>query len=211
MGLKTRSCCFCDGVARGASEAPWDRVFCDSGSFIITPTKGALVPGWLLVVAKRHVLCSGAISVSELPELADCVRTAQQMVRDNFGEPTVFEHGPSEAGTSLGCGIDHLHLHVAPLSFSLRKATNKLFHEVKWESVMGLSSTSALFESRVDYGFVQEPNGRMFICSPPRGTKQFFRRAIASEIGIPAEYDYSKFPHLSNVISTLDKLPHRTP
>src|SRR5436309_13178572 len=26
-----------------------------------------------------------------------------------------FEHGPSQAGCSLGCGVDHAHLHLVPI------------------------------------------------------------------------------------------------
>src|SRR5260221_12042148 len=175
MSAGVSSCCICDGLVRRASQAPWDAVLYDSGRFIITPSKGSLVPGWLLVVAKRHTLCSGATSSSEFTELLDCLGVAQDLVRKNFGEPTFFEHGPSRSGLSLGCGIDHLHLHVLPLSFSLRRATTTFFPEVKWEGIPDLSGTSALFESKVSYGLVHEPDSTMFWCHPPKHVRQFFR------------------------------------
>jgi len=207
MSPKTAGCCFCDGVVRGGSGAPWDTVLYDSGNFIITPTKGALVPGWLLVVAKQHKLCSGALSDSELTELTDCLSTAKRMVRENFGEPTIFEHGPCKSGTAVGCGIDHLHLHVVPLRFSLRRASTSTFPAITWHAIADLSDTSSLFASQIDYGLIQEPKSSFLWCRPPYGTRQFFRRVIATEIGIAEQFDYSRFPHLPNVMLTLNTLP----
>lgn len=207
MNAETHSCCFCDGLVRGTSGAPWDTILHDSDRFVITPTKGSLVPGWLLVVAKTHAICTGAISTNECQELKSCLARAQDLVRQNFGPPTVFEHGPFHPNTTLGCGIDHLHLHVAPLSFSLRNAVNRLFPATEWRTISDLSGTNALFDAHIGYGIVQEPNDRMYWCQPPAGIRQFFRRAIACELEMPAEFDYAEFPHLLNVRHTLRHIP----
>src|SRR5258708_20566119 len=179
MASGKTSCCFCDSLVPGLSKAQWDTILHDSGNFLVVPTKGALVPGWLLVVAKRHVLCAGAAAESELEELTDCLSIAQRMVRKGFGEPTVFEHGPSASGTSLGCGIDHLHIHVAALPFSLREATTRQFPQVYWKPITGISATTSLFAAQMGYGLVREPGGCMSVCTPPDYIRQLFRRVIA--------------------------------
>jgi len=204
MSPEQSHCCFCQTLDTTGGSAPWDTVLHDSGNFLIVPTKGALVPGWLLVIAKRHALCAGALSGSELDELTRCLATASSLVQENFGVPTIFEHGPSKAGTSLGCGIDHLHLHVAPLKFSLRKAVSDRFPHVKWQPLHNISATRSLFESRTGYGLVKEPTEEtMYWCSPPVGVTQIFRRAIAAQIDIPDEFDYRTHPQVSNVTQTL--------
>ena len=208
MSPEHTSCCFCQNLAATGVSAPWDTVLHDSGNFVVVPTKGALVPGWLLIVAKRHTLCAGALSISELWELTSCLTSASDLVRENFGEPTIFEHGPCEAGTTLGCGIDHLHLHLAPLKFSLRRAVNDRFPNVEWKPLPDIAATRSLFESRCGYGFVKEPTEeRMYWCTPPAGVRQIFRRVIAAEIGVPDEFDYRTHPHLPNVLQTLAVLP----
>jgi diadenosine tetraphosphate (Ap4A) HIT family hydrolase len=199
-------CCFCNSLVRGASEAPWDVILRDSGRFIVTPTKGALVPGWLLVVAKRHALCAGMLTADELRELEICLAEARLMVEERFGEATVFEHGPCRPDTSLGCGIDHLHIHVAPLSFSLRKAVDDLFPATEWQLISDFSGTKALFEKGVGYAVVHEPQEQIRWCQPPVGVRQLLRRAIASRLGVPSEFDYAEFPHLPNVMLTLQNL-----
>lgn len=208
MNSGQTSCCFCDSLKTAGANAPWDTVLHDSGNFTIVPTKGALVPGWLLVVAKRHALCVGALSSPELDELKSCLAFARDLVQKNFGAPTIFEHGPSRAGTTIGCGIDHVHAHVVPLQFSLRKAVNDRFPRVEWKPIVDIAATRSLFELRQGYGLVEEPNEeRMYWCSPPVGVSQMFRRAIAAEIGIPDEFDYRTHPHHSIVMQTLALLP----
>jgi ATP adenylyltransferase len=204
MSPEQPRCCFCQTFTTAQGNAPWDTVLHDSGNFLVLPTRGALVPGWLLVIAKRHALCVGALSGAELDELTGCLATARSLVQENFGSPTIFEHGPSQAGTSLGCGVDHMHLHVAPLKFSLRKAVNSSFPQVKWQPLPDISATRSLFEAQTDYGLVKEPTEEtIYWCSPPTGVTQIFRRVIAAEIDTPDEFDYRTYPQFSNVAQTL--------
>jgi hypothetical protein len=111
----------------------------------------------------------------------------------------------------LGCGIDHLHLHVVPLPFSLKNAASKMFPGITWKSISNWSDTSSLFESQISYGLLQEPNNKMFWCKPPHSVRQFFRRVIASQMGIADQFDYAQSPHLSNVLLTLNNLPQPSP
>ncbi len=206
MGDRKALCCFCESPSSSAPKALWDTTLYESDRYFIAPTRGALIPGWLLVVSKRHALCSGAVTEDESRELKDCLEVARRMLRSTFCEPTIFEHGPSRAGSPLGCGIDHLHMHVAPLSFSLRDAVNAQFPATTWNSLPDLSSAKNLFNSGVGYGLIQDPNGRIYWCTPPTGVRQLFRRAIATEIGNPDEFDYAAYPQLSNVQLTLQTL-----
>lgn len=208
MSTGQSHCCFCKNLASAGIDAPWDTVLHDSGNFVVVPTKGALVPGWLLVVAKQHIICSGALEPSELDELADCLATARNLVQESFGPPTVFEHGPSQPGTTVGCGVDHVHVHVAPLNFSLQTAVSDRFPELEWKSLPHISATRSLFNSGKAYSLVEEPREHaMYWCEPPVGVRQLFRRVIAAEVGIPDEFDYITHPQALNVLRTLAALP----
>jgi diadenosine tetraphosphate (Ap4A) HIT family hydrolase len=191
--------------------APWDTTLYESERYFIAPTRGALIPGWLLVVSKRHALCSGAATLDESRELRDCLEVARKMVRTSFFEPTIFEHGPSHAGSPLGCGVDHLHIHVAPLNFSLKTAVSAQFPATEWKSLPDISYTKTLFSKGVGYGLIQEPKQNIYWCTPPVGVRQFLRRAIASEIGKPDQFDYAAYPQILNVNLTLKALAPQLP
>lgn len=199
-------CAFCRSLLTGTSGAPWDTILKETERFVVSPTKGSLLPGWLLVVAKRHAICSGALTTNELKELQNTIAMAKEIVRENFGPPTVFEHGPSCAGTALGCGIDHQHVHVVPLHFSLTRAVNALEPYIQWETLSEISGTKPLHRAGIAYALVQEDGGPMLWCRPPDGVRQMFRQAIAHGMGIPQEYDYAEFPQLPNTVRTLEHL-----
>jgi ATP adenylyltransferase len=206
---KNLGCPYCRGVLDTAvhNRPAWDQVILDFPNFVVVPTKGALLPGWLLVISKAHILCAGFLERGVLTELQAAIDHASELVRSRFGEPTLFEHGPAAEGTALGCGVDHLHIHVAPLPFSLRDAADKLGNKLHWRRIDNLGELNELSSKREAYCWVREPRDSVpYACLPPNGIRQFLRRAIASELGRPTEFDYAAHPELSVVQATLNSL-----
>ena len=202
-------CAYCHGAlnAGSPSRPAWDRVLLEFPNFIVVPTKGALLPGWLLVISKAHTLCTGFLDDVAQTELRSVIESAAELVRSRFGEPTLFEHGPSTEGTVLGCGVDHLHIHVAPLPFSLRGAADKLNNDLHWQRIDSFVHLKRLSENNESYCWVREPGDLgPYVCSPAPKVRQFLRRAIASELGRPDEFDYATYPELSIVQETLNSL-----
>jgi diadenosine tetraphosphate (Ap4A) HIT family hydrolase len=92
-------CVFCSNLISLHSSDIWDRRLAETRDYIVTPTKGALLPGWLLVTSRRHVLCAGALDVEELSDLRRAIDRARTLVEKGFGQATLFEHGPAARGT----------------------------------------------------------------------------------------------------------------
>jgi len=199
------NCVFCDRSA-GRPAAQWDTVLAETSDYIIVPTKGALVPGWLLVVSKRHFLCAGALPPEEFENLEEAINLAVEMVAARFGPVTIFEHGPRVPGTAVGCGIDHLHIHAVPLKLSLTAAVGALFPDTEWQRLSRLSDLRQIHARDLAYGVVKEHGADLAWCPAPSNVRQFFRRVIAHSIGTPEEFDYSAHSQLHNVIRTLDRL-----
>lgn len=204
-----RACAYCSGVLGGRAgrdSPPWDTVLADFGSFVIAPSKGALIPGWLLVISKRHVLCSGAFSNTEVDAFEAALTFAQDLVGSHFGPPTVFEHGPTRPGTALGCGIDHAHTHVVALPFSLSAAIGSVIPSENWHPLASFSGTRDIHIRGLEYTVVAEPNCAQQWLTPPPGTRQFLRRVVANGLGCPELFDYSEYPHEDNVRRALGTL-----
>lgn len=200
------NCLFCQRLVTGVSNEPWDKVLAETEKFVIVPTKGSLVPGWLLVVSKRHVLCSGGLSLSEFEPLQQAIGMAVRLVEQGFGPATIFEHGPAFTGAPLGCGINHLHFHVAPLRFSLVDAINLMIPAAQWRSITNLAELAPLHRNGVGYAMVREPNDAVAWFQPPADLRQPLRRAIANRLGTPASFDYSTHPYKENVLHTLERV-----
>lgn len=202
--LQAANCIFCERLVIGPSNAPWDTTIAETDKYTIVPTKGSLVPGWLLVVSKRHALCSGELPPGDFSCLEHAIGVAREFVERHFGPATIFEHGPKFPGTSLGCGVDHLHFHVAPLKFSLVEAVASVVPNAEWTKAEGLPTLRALHRAGIGYAVVREPDADMFWFQPPSSIRQPLRRAIANRLGIPELFDYSAHPHVGNVLRTLE-------
>lgn len=205
--MNSSGCVYCSGLLRRAvtERQPWDTVLAETSGFVVVPTKGALVPGWLLVVSKQHRLCAGEQTPTEQAEALAGVSLARELVERAYGPATVFEHGPASAGTAVGCGIDHLHFHVVPLPFSLEKASTDLRPSLMWRDAHSPAVTAELYRERRSYLLLQEPIGGWRVAHAPQ-VRQFFRQAIAARLGSADMFDYREHPHAANAIDTVTRI-----
>jgi hypothetical protein len=147
----------------------------------------------------------GALEDSELQILDDALDVAKALVTRAFGPATIFEHGPSTQGTALGCGIDHAHIHVAALPFSLERATRSIAR-VEFEDRQDLRAIADIHRRGLGYLLVREPQHGLRVATPLAKERQLFRRAIAGAIGSPETFDYAAFPYVENVHETLRRM-----
>lgn len=198
-----RPCPYCDGfLASASSPASWDTELEGSNAAAaIVPTRGSLLPGWLLVVPRIHVLNSRLLPAQSRALFRDAVRAAQTLVGSAFGPATLFEHGPSAPGTAVGCGIDHVHVHVVALSFDLVTAAR--VHpdgtSLEW-------TTSPINDVSKGYLWVRTPDGAAWHATGSIPS-QFFRRVIASAIGMPAQFDWRLEANPAALRETLARVP----
>ena len=96
-------------------EEPCDREVARTADYVVLPSAGSLVPGWLLVVPRRPMLNLGCTTPSERAALMELVDDLSIRMGNFEGEIYCFEHGSAFVGSATGCGVDQAHLHVVPL------------------------------------------------------------------------------------------------
>lgn len=186
----------------------WDKILFETDNFLVTPTLGSIIEGWLLVIPKTHHLSFGAIPVGLQDELSMVLQKTTHVIESVYGEPTIFEHGPAMPHTKVGCGIDHAHLHLV----SLRESLIKRAEEYNCQPLSISQYTDGdfnlmrnLFVSKTPYLFVREPSGTRMFFDAQNAPSQFFRRVIAEIYGINDKYDYHVYSFEENVVSTIAK------
>ena len=188
-------------------ERPWDQVLYETENFVVVPTVGALVAGWVLIVPKCHSLCFGGIVPSLCSEMLSVKRHVCSVVRRSYGEVAVFEHGPSRVGQNVGCGVDHAHLHVVPSPCDLIAGIPRVSNvELRWKRVRGLQDTEEAFQSGMSYLYVEQPANAHWIADASNVPGQLFRRVIAENLGINDQFDWRFNPMEENVHSTVRTL-----
>lgn len=200
MITSSTECRFCARYASASSfREPWDQRLLETEHFVVVPTKGALIPGWLLIVPREHSLAFSA-TTENVDELESLLADTCDLVGKTFGVPTIFEHGATKPGTHFGCGIDHAHLHVAPLPFRLNDAAQRFDRTMRW------SEQPAPWRRGVvecPYLAIKNINEPWLGAEPSAIPRQFFRRVIAHELGLADQFDYDANPFSERVHETV--------
>lgn len=185
-------CRFCDFLTPTSKHAPEDTPWLIDDSYAAFVSIGALVPGWSLIVPKDHKINLSEDYASE--EFWSFVDTAAKTIKNQYGKFSIFEHGAFDFSSQTSCGTGHAHLHIVPISFSLFDAALEFDKALIWEKC--LPSEVAEKSKGSEYLFVSdsfdERNSQGQICLLPEETSQFFRKVIATKLGIPENYDYKK-------------------
>ena len=187
----TYTCKFC--TVFDLADAPCNIPILRTPNFIVAPTIGALVPGWMLVVSTTHYVSAGALPHDALVELRDTIDMVASAMRSADKTAAIFEHGPICENTVVGCGIDHCHVHIVPLEFDLHAEAAQLSREfrMRWEPASDLGATKLYHEGGLPYLYIEQ-NGLRRIGTSPNIPSQFFRRVIASRQGRPKEFDWKR-------------------
>ncbi len=202
-------CCLCTNIR--FPSATWDMPLFESANFVVIPSLGSLIEGWLMIVPKKHYLAMGALSPYLVTEMDELKQEVIDRLIPLYGDVCCFEHGPCSANHRVGCGVDHAHLHVVPIKLDLVEAASLFLPAgTKWERA-SFESCQRAFECRKDYLYVEQPIGIGRIAVHDNFGSQTFRKAIASQIGFKSEYNWREYPREEVIDQTIKSLANTVP
>ena len=200
-------CPLCSGIdlsgSRGypASGSDFDVVLRRGPGVVLTPTKGTLVPGYVMAVATEHVLSFGKLGTTTLlVDIAPWLVDTTTELADKFGNYMIFEHGSASESERRGGCIVHAHMHLIPASGN---TVDAVLAEASWNPVGGLEET-AQHEER-GYAYLGWGDAS-WLSTAPSFPGQWIRRIIARAVGKPDEWDWAVFPGADNLETTLDRI-----
>jgi ATP adenylyltransferase len=182
-----------------ASSEVWDTVLLETDEFIVAPTKGSIIPDWLLLIPKRPALNYAEIVRSGL---SNPIEFGATIASENF---VWFEHGASHLGSEVGCGVDYAHVHLLlnpEFSMSMFAAeVAELSSRHLWGDVKTAEVYASVSASEDYYAFGDASNARLL--TGKNLGRQFFRKVVANLVGEPDAWDYRSFPFDQNVMQTI--------
>ncbi|MBP7694110.1 MAG: methyltransferase domain-containing protein [Anaerolineales bacterium] len=167
--------------------------------FVLVPALGSLVPGYLMLVTKRHVPSMAHLSVLERQALQQAVRQVAARQAEHWAPPVIFEHGACDDEARAGSCITHAHWHLVPSRWPLRQADRH------WEPIESFESLAAVRPLSTSYFFVADDTG-LYWSLATRAPSQYFRRSLAQVLGQAEAWDYAVFPFYDHMRETLAKL-----
>jgi ATP adenylyltransferase len=200
------SCCLCSSFASASSAESWNTPLFVSANFLVLPSLGSLVEGWVLIVPKKHFICMGALPPELASEMNQLKSRVWSVLSSKYGEICAFEHGPNAAKRTVGCGVDHAHLHLVPFAFDLvRAAAPFLPSNTEWHPAT-FGACKQAFEEEKDYLYIEQPLGVRHIAKHSEFGSQIFRKAIASSLGMLEEFNWREHPQVEIVAKTIGTL-----
>lgn len=192
------------GSDAAGNQIPFfDRPIIETDQFRAIASLGSIVPGWILISPRIHLLNMAASYLN--PDFVKLRTLLARILEDEFSLPVrIFEHGAARSGSRTGCGVDHAHLHMVPLSTSLGPPASTFQENLEWFPLS--SSEVARFVGGQEYLFYsddslsRDPAGIVALVDEP--ISQFFRRVLADEVHLPTLFDYRTHSFDSNIRET---------
>ncbi len=189
------------------SKEFYNEILFESENFIVIPTLGALVEGWLLIVPKQEYLSLQCIDNNTLLiELEEISQSVSEVMVKEFGFVTMFEHGAVQPKSTVGCGVDFAHLHLVPINFDLLHGLEE-FQNIKyeWKKVSGLKTAINTSEKGVEYLFLTDHLGNSLVTQNEKIPSQLFRKVIAHFLNVPDKFDWKQFHEIENISKTISR------
>lgn len=185
-----------------------DCIIYESDNFYVTSELGSLVPGFLMIVPKPHILSVAQFPKSFYAEYAEVCADVERILKRTFGEEKIvifFEHGSSPSGmSSHEKSIVHAHTHVL-IDHPIQK---KYLNMIKMQPINDISIAADTHY----FSYQEGIDGQLLICMDPEVyvQRQFPRQVIAEQIGLaPGQYNWRNVAFSENVKASLYKI-HRT-
>jgi len=195
-------CLYCKNILTDSKEKDvWNRPIIESQNFVVIPTLGAFLIGWLLIISKMHYLCIGSLPDSLFPELINLKRKVKYILNQTIGPTISFEHGPCSSYERAGSCIDHAHLHIVPTKIDLLKDLRKNFKIKKSDTIR---ESKKFFLQKRPYILYENVNDNLFYFEVETLPSQYMRRLLAKKLNLYSKYDWRKHSEVKNIIATKD-------
>lgn len=179
------------------------RVVRETENFVVLPTIGQIVEGYLLIVSKQHYLSFGHIPAQCFREFMNLKEETRQVLSEVYTSPIFFEHGPISESKRGGCCVEHAHLHGVPARIDLLDKLQTDFH---WRSISSMLALRQQIERGMPYLFYESRDRRMYVFDAPLVPSQYLRQLVATRLGLEERWDWRLWWGVPEMISTLQTL-----
>ncbi len=186
------ACKFCE-IDANSIDREVDQPIVECDDYYALSSIGGFIPGWTLIFPKEHQF--NMSRDYRRPAFQEFVHKVAAVVSNEFGSCVYFEHGAVRQNSQTGCGVNHAHFHIVPFSKSIETLAAAHHPDYKWEMI----HTSEI-EGRsqgAEYLFCSDrfdkPLTGGILSVLEDSESQFFRKILASAIGLDSLYDYKKY------------------
>jgi len=192
-------------------RASYNQPIFETHECVVAPTLGSILPNWLLVVPRSPAVTFRKWGGSKNRNVAELIGVVLEGLEISPEQAIWFEHGPSDKGSLVGCGVDYAHIHVLvrpPFSFEEFVASVVGASGLSWRRCLATDAYGSI-DAASSYLIAGSRNGTVIAEQVESAGSQFFRRIVARLADKPEQWNYNNHPHLHNVQKTIATFPRQ--
>ena len=172
----------------------------ETNNFLILPSIGSLVDGYLLIVSKRHVNSMANLSENEKKEYEFLINKYRNLFKKIYNKfPIIFEHGSPILNSNMkASSVIHAHSHIVNHNFI---DENSIIKKLKFKEMDNLKFLS----KDKNYIMYINSDNKYYITNDFKPISQIIRKIIAKDLGYENMFDWKKYEFLENIYSTIKK------
>ncbi len=202
------TCPFCLEFERGYFEFDGSRmgsrVILATEHFMVFPTVGSFIEGYLLIAPKHHFLSMATIPTEHKKELEVLLEAVRRMLKERYSDPILFEHGSGKEVPRGVCCVEHAHVHAVPIETDIRSDLELYFPSKMFDR---FDSPSSGVSSSHPYLFYEDQKGARFLFSIPDVIpSQLVRKILAQKVGKGGQWNWRHDSFLEEISKTIKRL-----
>ncbi|PKM93517.1 MAG: hypothetical protein CVU84_15175 [Firmicutes bacterium HGW-Firmicutes-1] len=189
------------------NEIPYrnNRIIFESNNFLVLPTLGAFVKGYLLIISKRHYQSGIKLSTDLLVELNYVIEQIKSVIKDIYGKSTImFEHGTISSEGRSACCVEHFHLHLVPSNINIANTIKSYNFETLFvdEYIPLDIEFYGGMQSYIYYEYMDIKEIYLNDIFP----SQLIRQVCCRDIINSHKWDWRKYKYINNIIGTIQDM-----
>jgi len=192
-------CVFCN-INKIRNDSEFDEILHETSNFVIIPSKGCFITGYILIISKRHVNSMLLLNQEEKNELLNLIEMIQMKLKKDFDFfPLLFEHGDSLIHSDFSANsVYHAHVHLVPYQLK----DNTFFEKIKMVEMKSLDFYMAQSGEMPYLMFINNQQKVFFKYLTEKTESQLFRKMIATDANLNDLWNWREYDFLQNLLNT---------
>ena len=190
------SCPFCQLDSSDISNT----IIEETKDFIVTPSKGSLCTGYILIIPKVHI--TSINDLKDKSELIKIIKKYREIFKSKYGKyPIIFEHGTYTQDNKSSCSsVIHAHLHIVNHNFLNEES---IIQDLNMSQV---DINEFFLNTNKNYISYISPDYKFYITYNFKAISQIMRIKISKDLNIDNMFNWRNFNFENNIINTIKTL-----
>ncbi len=204
IAVQHDGCRLCWALSETGQRYPVNSILYNTETYALIPALGALVPRYVMLVAKDHCNSAATLPSGKLEILGQHLDDVIALLKRKFpsSEWVVFEHGTTLQCGVKACCVDHLHLHLVPIGMDLAAELSRRL-QCEPRHLGSLTELEQLNGETANYIYLRNPDNKSYVFTPESYSSQLVRQVIATRVGRENTWNWMHHPMEESTVQTL--------